>query len=54
MYKLMVDVGVEHFHIELLVDFPCERKEQLLVEEGRHIRMLNPKCNRAAIAGRTK
>ena len=34
-------VGVEHFHIELLADFPCERREQLLAEEGRHIRLNN-------------
>jgi len=53
LYKLMAEVGVENFHIELLVDFPCERRDQLLAEEGRHIRLLHPKCNRA-IAGRTQ
>ena len=41
IYAHMAQVGIEHFHIELLVDFPCERKEQLLAEEGRHIRLNN-------------
>ena len=41
LYELMGRVGVEHFHIELLADFPCERKEQLLAEEGRLIRLHN-------------
>ena len=53
MYKMMAEVGVEHFHIELLADFPCERREQLLAEEGRHIRALRPECNER-IAGRTR
>ena len=53
LYKLMGDVGVEHFHIELINDFGCERKDQLLTEEGRHIRELRPACN-TLIAGRTK
>ena len=41
LYKLMAEVGIEHFHIELISDFPCERKEQLHAEEGRHIRLHN-------------
>ena len=54
LYQLMGQVGVEHFHIELVVDFPCERREQLLAEEGRHIRILNTidgGCN-SKMAGR--
>ena len=39
VYQVMAENGVEHFHIELLCDFPCERREQLLAEEGRHIRL---------------
>ena len=39
LHKKMDEVGIEHFHIELVVDFPCERREQLLAEEGRHIRL---------------
>ena len=38
-YKLMAEVGVEHFHIELITAFPCESIEQLVAEEGRHIRL---------------
>lgn len=37
MRKLMVHmrtVGVSQFRIELLEDFPCERKDQLLAQEG--------------------
>ena len=52
LYKMMRDAGVEHFHIEILADFSCERREQLLAEEGRHIRALRPECN-VRIAGRT-
>ena len=50
--QLMGNVGVDNFHIELLADFPCERREQLTAEEGRHIRVLRPECN-MNIAGRT-
>ena len=56
LYALFASVGVEHFHIELIADFPCERKEQLLKEEGRHIRLHNltiEGCN-TCIAGRSK
>ena len=41
LYKLMAEVGVERFTIELVADFPCERREQLCAEEGRHIRLNN-------------
>ena len=53
LYKMMRDVGVEHFHVELLADFSCERREQLLAEEGKHIRALRPECN-VRIEGRTQ
>ena len=55
IYQLMASVGVEHFHIELLADFPCERKEQLHAEEGKYIRlhhMVGDGTN-VRIAGRT-
>ena len=56
IYKLMGEVGVEHFHIELLVDFPCERKEQLLKAEGEQIRKHNTVLNgyNTQIAGRSQ
>ena len=53
IYKHMAEVGIEHFHIELLVDFPCERREQLLAEEGKYIRLHNVGFNKT-IAGRTR
>ena len=56
LYKLMAEVGVDHFSIELVVDFPCERREQLHAEEGRQIRLHNTitnGCNKQ-LAGRSK
>ena len=51
-YSLMTTVGVSNFHIELIKDFPCERKEQLLAEEGRFIRMHRDGALNERIAGR--
>ena len=56
IYKLMGEVGIEHFHIELLADFPCQRRDQLEAEEGRYMRlykMLDEGCN-MQIAGQTR
>ena len=56
IYKLMAEVGVDNFHIELIANFPCENVEQLLAEEGRHIR-LNDTINKGVnsdMAGRTQ
>ena len=56
LYTLMETTGVDNFHIELLTDFACQRREQLLQEEGRHIRIhdcIGPGCN-VIMAGRTK
>ena len=39
------------YKIELVKDFPCENKKQLLKEEGTYIR--NNKCINRLIAGRT-
>jgi len=38
LYKLMNELGVEKFHIELVEDYPCENKEQLRKREGHYIR----------------
>jgi len=56
IYKLMTDVGVEHFYIELLVDFPCDRREQLFAEEGRQIRLYKTQLDGAnqTVPGRSK
>ena len=56
LYNLMAEVGVDHFSIELVIDFPCDRGEQLRAEEGRHIR-LNKTAGEGAnvkVAGRTQ
>ena len=38
IYKVMNELGIDNFYIELIEDFPCERKEQLLAREGQVIR----------------
>ena len=56
LYKLMQVVGPDSFYIELVADFACQRREQLLQEEGRHIRLndsINNGCN-SFMAGRTQ
>lgn len=53
LYQHMEQLGVEHFRIELLEDYPCERKEQLHAREGHWIRELRAELNHR-IAGRTK
>ena len=39
IYKLMNQVGIDHFHIELISNFPCASREELLAEEGKNIRL---------------
>jgi group I intron endonuclease len=41
LYQAFVEIGVEHFYIELLEDYPCESVEQLLRKEGEWIRQYN-------------
>jgi len=56
LYVAMSELGIEKFYIELLEDFPCERKEQLNKKEGERIRemkTLAPIGYNARIAGRT-
>ena len=52
IYTKMRSVGVEHFYIELIEEFPCTNREQLLQREGHFIRELGT-LNRI-VAGRTK
>jgi len=57
LYVAMRELGVDKFYIELVKDFPCERKEQLNAEEGRVIRELNtvwPNGYNKNIAGRAR
>ena len=39
-------------YIELLCDYPCERREQLCAKEGEYIRQYKDKCVNRFIAGR--
>ena len=53
LYKLMAEVGVNHFDIELIIDCPCDRREVLNRAEGEQIRRFNTivtGCN-AKLAG---
>jgi len=55
LYKLMAEVGIEHFSIELIVDCPCDRREILNRAEGEQIRLhgtIADGCNKK-LAGRT-
>ena len=52
LYKKMNDIGVANFYIELLENYPCNSKEELLKREGEKIRELKPILN-SKIQGRT-
>ena len=56
LYKMFVDDGLENIYIELICNFPCNNKEALLAEEGRHIRLLDTVKNggNRCVAGRKK
>jgi len=49
-------IGIDHFKIELIEEYPCENKEQLCRREGYWIRKLNThKCGyNKEVAGRTQ
>ena len=54
LYKLMAEVGVDRFTIELIVDVPCDRREILNRAEGEQIRLhgtITDGCNQN-VAGR--
>ena len=48
---LFDEYGMENCKIELLEDYPCENKEQLLKREGYYIQ--NNDCVNRCVAGRT-
>jgi len=52
LYKLMGEIGVEHFYIELIEEYPCDNKDQLRAREGFYIRKQGT-LNKVII-GRTK
>jgi hypothetical protein len=51
LYKKMNELDINDFYIELYIDYPCERKEQLTQREGEIIRQIGT-LNKN-IAGRT-
>jgi len=51
--KILIEkYGKDNIYIELIKDFPCETKQQLLREEGKYI--LETKCVNRQVAGRTQ
>ena len=54
LYPKMLEIGKEHFFIELLFEFTdCQNKHQLRKKEGEYITQLQPALN-MVIAGRSK
>ena len=53
LYQAMNELGVDAFYIELLEDYPCQKKEELLKKEGETIRELNSEFNKI-ISGRNR
>jgi group I intron endonuclease len=56
LYQAFYEHGIEKFYIELVEDYPCESKEQLLRQEGHFIRQFDSYNNgyNGVIAGQTK
>ena len=52
LYKLIEDVGIDNFKIELIEHFPCDNHFDLVRREGYYIYTLNASLN-TFIAGRT-
>jgi len=57
LYVAMREIGISKFYVELLLDAPCERREQLHKVEGNKMRELNtltPNGYNVVVAGRGK
>jgi len=52
IYKLMNEIGVEHFKIYLVEEVKFNSKQELVAREGHYIRTLKPTLNKN-VAGRT-
>ena len=52
LYRLMNEIGVERFRIQLIIDYPCEDIYQLTQKEGEYIRLIGTLNKR--IEGRTQ
>ena len=51
LYTLINEIGIERFRIQLIEEYPCEDKYQLIQKEGEYIRELGTLNKR--VAGRT-
>ncbi len=45
LYKLMRELGCDHFKIILIESFNCKNKEELIAREQNHIDLLKPELN---------
>ena len=52
LYKMMKELHKDNFYIELLENYPCNNRDELLQKEGEYIRKYQSQLNRI-IAGRT-
>lgn len=52
LYKLMSEIGLEHFKIYMIEEVTHKKREELLAREGHYIRTLKPSLNKR-VAGRT-
>ena len=53
LFKAMNELGLDNFYIELICNFPCQCKEELLKKEGETIREHLGNCYNRNIPGRT-
>ena len=51
LYQKMNELGIDKFYIELVIEYPCENKDQLRAKEGEYIREVG--TLNMLIAGRT-
>ena len=51
LYQKMNELGIDNFYIELIEEYPCENKEQLMAKEGEYIRKMATLNHR--VEGRT-
>lgn len=40
LYQHMRTLGIEHFYIELVEEYPCENRDQLAMREGHYMRLM--------------
>ena len=52
LYKLMSELGIDAFHIELIENYPCDNREELRQREGYYIKLIG--TLNMIIEGRTR